>query len=220
MKTTKTALAAVKANPNNPRTISPDNERLLVRSILEFPKMLEIRPVVTDSEGMILGGNMRYKALTKIAAMTEEEIVAEIASLRSSQSKTAEEVENLTTFWCEWLREPFTHVIDASTLSEAEKQAFIIKDNVNFGHWEFDMLDNFNQEDLQDWGVNTWGGLTPLTAPGNTPEPIAHADNRERIILIFPRERKAEVEQLLRLPGSKNVYRLDELINGEGQCAE
>lgn len=215
MKTNKTPLAAVKVNPNNPRTISPENERLLVKSILEFPKMLEMRPVVTDTDGVILGGNMRYKALTTIAAMSEHQILAEIAALRSTQSKTTEEVDNLTAFWVEWLREPFAFVVDASNLSESEKQAFVIKDNVDFGHWEFDMLDNFSQEDLQDWGVSAWGGLTPLTAPGNTPEPMAHADNRERIILIFPRERKAEVEQLLGLPGGKNVYRLNELINGE-----
>lgn len=220
MKTNKTPLAAVKANPNNPRTISPENERLLVKSILEFPKMLEIRPIVTDIEGVILGGNMRYKALTAIAAMSEEQLLAEIAALRSTQSKTTEEVNNLTTFWVEWLRTPFAFVVDASNLSYEEKQAFVIKDNVNFGQWDFDLLDNFSQEDLQDWGVQTWGGLMPITAPGNTPEPIAPADNRERIILIFPRERKAEIEQLLGLPGGKNVYRLDELINGDERCAE
>lgn len=216
MKTNKSPLAAVKANPNNPRTISPENERLLVKSILEFPKMLEIRPVVTDREGVILGGNMRHKALTAIAAMSEKQIVAEIAALRSSQSKTPEEVDNLTSFWVEWLKAPFAFVVDASNLTEDEKRAFVIKDNVNFGHWEFDMLDNFSQEDLRDWGVNTWGGLTPLTAYGNVPEqPLVHTDNRERIILMFPRERKEEVKQLLRLHGDKNVYRLDELINGE-----
>lgn len=215
IKTTKQPLATLKANPDNPRTITPDNERLLVRSILEFPKMLEMRPVVADTDGLILGGNQRHKALTTIAAMTEEQLMAEIASLRSTKSKTPEEVENLTAFWTEWLREPFAYVIDASHLTKEEKQAFIIKDNVNFGHWEFDMLDNFSQEDLQDWGVNTWGGVTPLTVPGNTPDPIVCADNRERIILIFPRERKTEVEQLFGLPGDKNVYRLDELINDE-----
>lgn len=220
MKTNKTPLAAVKTNPNNPRTISPENERLLVKSILEFPKMLEIRPIVTDTEGVILGGNMRYKALTTIAAMSEEQLLAEITALRSTRSKTSEEVNNLTTFWVEWLRAPFAFVADASNFTEAEKQAFVIKDNVNFGQWDFDLLDNFSQEDLQDWGVQTWGGLTPITAPGNTLEPIATADNRERIILIFPRECKEEVERLLRLPGGKNVYRLDELINGDERCAE
>lgn len=213
-KTTKQPLAALKANPDNPRTITPDNERLLVRSILEFPKMLEMRPVVADTDGLILGGNQRHKALTTIAAMTEEQLLAEITSLRSTKGKTAEEVDNLTAFWAEWLREPFAHTVDASTLTEAEKQAFIIKDNVNFGQWEFDMLDNFSQDDLQDWGVNTWGGLTPLIAPGNSHEPIATADNRERIIVIFPRERKSEVEQLLRLQQpSKVVYKISELLN-------
>lgn len=215
MKTTKTPLAQIKANPNNPRTISDDNLQLLVNSILEFPKMLEIRPIVTDKDGTILGGNMRHKALTIIAGMDEERIVAEIGRLRSSQSKSEDEVRQLTAFWQKWLKSPYSHVVDASTLTEADKQAFIVKDNVNFGQWDWDALENFTQEELQDWGVQTWGALEPISAPAATTPLPGAADNRERIIVIFPRERRAEVERMLRLAGlpQKQVYRIDELTN-------
>lgn len=216
MKTTKTALAKIKANPNNPRTISDENLQLLINSILEFPKMLEIRPIVTDKGGTILGGNMRYKALAAIAAMSSDQIIAEIRGLRSSQSKTEDEIGKCTTFWLEWLKSPYSHVVDASTLTEADKQAFVVKDNVNFGQWDWDALENFTQEELQDWGVQTWGALQPIEAPGNVqPQLPGAADNRERIILIFPRERRAEVERLLGLAGKtqKQVYRIDELTN-------
>ena len=215
MKTTKTPLAKVKANPSNPRTISDENLQLLINSILEFPKMLEIRPVVTDKGGKILGGNMRHKALTAIAAMTEEEIIARFSRLRSSENKTEDEIRKSTVFWVKWLKSPYLLVVDASTLTEADKQAFVIKDNVIFGQWDWDALENFTQEELQDWGVQTWGALEPISAPSEaTPLPGA-ADNRERIIVIFPRERRAEVERLLRLAGlpQKQVYRIDELTN-------
>lgn len=215
MKTTKTPLAKIKANPNNPRTISDENLQLLINSILEFPKMLEIRPIVTDKGGTILGGNMRHKALTAIAAMSSDQIIAEIRDLRSSQGKTEDEIGKYTTFWLEWLKSPYSHVVDASTLTEADKQAFVVKDNVNFGQWDWDALENFTQEELQDWGVQTWGALEPISAPSEaTPLPGA-ADNRERIIVIFPRERRAEVERLLQLSGlpQKQVYRIDELTN-------
>lgn len=53
-------------NPANPRIIRDDKYKKLVKSIDEFPKMMELRPIIVDSEGMILGGNMRYKALKEL----------------------------------------------------------------------------------------------------------------------------------------------------------
>ncbi len=49
-------------NPNNPRIIKDDNFKKLVKSIKDFPEMLQIRPIIVNSEFMILGGNMRLKA--------------------------------------------------------------------------------------------------------------------------------------------------------------
>ena len=56
-------LSQIKANPENPRTIKDANFEKLCNSITEFPKMMELRPIVTDDDNMILGGNMRFKAL-------------------------------------------------------------------------------------------------------------------------------------------------------------
>lgn len=53
---------AIHKNPKNPRIIKDANFKALVKSIKEFPEMLFIRPIVVDSENMILGGNMRYEA--------------------------------------------------------------------------------------------------------------------------------------------------------------
>ena len=49
-------------NKENPRIIKDEKFRKLVQSIKDFPKMLELRPIVVDSELMVLGGNMRLKA--------------------------------------------------------------------------------------------------------------------------------------------------------------
>lgn len=216
MKTSKKLLSQVRANEDNPRRISDENLQLLVNSILEFPKMLQIRPLVLDAEGIILGGNMRHKALTQIAAMKQDDLRAAIKGLRSTQERKQDEVEKLIADWLEWLKEPFAYVAEASTLTEEERREFVIKDNVNFGQWDWDALDNFSQEDLQDWGVQTWSGLQPLSDPGNIPTDSngQAAESRERIIIIFPRERRQEVEQLLKLPQpTKPVYKISELIN-------
>jgi len=76
-------ITKVKSNPNNPRLIKDDKFHKLVNSIKEFPKMLEIRPIVVNEELIVLGGNMRLKAckeaglkevpVIKASDLTEEE---------------------------------------------------------------------------------------------------------------------------------------------------
>lgn len=56
-------LKDIKPNPNNPRVIRNDRFTKLKQSIQEFPKMMALRPIVLDSDNIILGGNMRYRAL-------------------------------------------------------------------------------------------------------------------------------------------------------------
>jgi site-specific DNA-methyltransferase (adenine-specific) len=53
-------------NENNPRILKDDKFKKLVQSIKDFPEMLEIRPIVVNNEMMILGGNMRLKAIQEI----------------------------------------------------------------------------------------------------------------------------------------------------------
>jgi ParB-like chromosome segregation protein Spo0J len=55
-------ISEVKLNPNNPRIIKDDNFKKLVKSVIDFPEMLHLRPIVVNKEMVILGGNMRYKA--------------------------------------------------------------------------------------------------------------------------------------------------------------
>jgi hypothetical protein len=52
----------VRPDPNNPRTIRDDKFAALVKSLQEFPEMLEKRPIVVTQEYVALGGNMRLKA--------------------------------------------------------------------------------------------------------------------------------------------------------------
>ena len=59
-------LSEIKANPNNPRVIKDDKFAKLVKSISEFPKMMELRPMVINSDNVVLGGNMRLKALKEL----------------------------------------------------------------------------------------------------------------------------------------------------------
>lgn len=63
-------IGKLKPNPNNPRVVKDNKFKQLVKSIQEFPQMLEIRPIVVNADMMVLGGNMRLKAC-KDAGLTE-----------------------------------------------------------------------------------------------------------------------------------------------------
>jgi hypothetical protein len=70
-------------NEKNPRWIPDDAFERLKASIRSFPQMLEIRPVVVDENGIILGGNMRYRAAKAIGLDTIP--VIEAADLTEDQ---------------------------------------------------------------------------------------------------------------------------------------
>ena len=73
-KTELLPVSKIKNNPNNPRVIKDDKFRKLVKSIKEFPEMMEIRPIVVNDELIALGGNMRLKAC-KEAGLTEVPVI-------------------------------------------------------------------------------------------------------------------------------------------------
>lgn len=74
MNSKKVKISEVKANPNNPRIIKDDKFAKLVQSIKDFPQMLEIRPIVVNSDMVVLGGNMRLRAC-KEAGLKEVPII-------------------------------------------------------------------------------------------------------------------------------------------------
>lgn len=62
MKKTVMKISDIKPNPNNPRLIKDDKFKKLVQSLKDFPEMLDAREIVVNTDMVILGGNMRYKA--------------------------------------------------------------------------------------------------------------------------------------------------------------
>jgi len=58
----RAAVGTILPNPSNPRIIKDYKFKKLVKSIEDFPQMLELRPIVVDNNMVVLGGNMRLKA--------------------------------------------------------------------------------------------------------------------------------------------------------------
>ncbi|MEI7668870.1 MAG: DNA methyltransferase [Pseudomonadota bacterium] len=59
-------VSKIKTNPNNPRLIKDERFAKLVQSIKDFPAMMELRPIVVNRDNMVLGGNMRLKAIQSL----------------------------------------------------------------------------------------------------------------------------------------------------------
>jgi DNA modification methylase len=77
----------IRLNPDNPRFIKDDKFKKLCQSIKEFPKMLELRPIIVDSTGLILGGNMRFRAITQLGLELKDEWFKEASSLTDEEKR-------------------------------------------------------------------------------------------------------------------------------------
>ena len=85
MKIEKIKIEEIKPNPDNPRIIKDEKYRKLIKSIKDFPQMLDIRPIVVDDNMIVLGGNMRLKAC-KDAGLKEIPVI-KASDLTESQKK-------------------------------------------------------------------------------------------------------------------------------------
>lgn len=157
METERVKISQLQVNEQNPRTCTDKQFEKLVRSVITFPKMLEVRPIVVGEGGVALGGNMRLRALQAIATMTDEEIMRHIEQSAKYKDRTECERVALLRYWQKWQHEPMVSVVRTDNMTEDERREFIIKDNVGFGAWDWDMLANdWDTDELDDWGLSAW----------------------------------------------------------------
>ena len=104
----------IKPNPNNPRIIKDNKFKQLVKSIQDFPQMLELRPIVIDENNMVLGGNMRLKAC--IEAGLKDVPVKQAKDLTEEQKKEFIVKDNVG--YGEWDWDDLANNWDAQELTE------------------------------------------------------------------------------------------------------
>ena len=144
-------ITRLKENANNPRSISKEKFMKLVKSLLTFPEMLQLRPIVVDNNLMVLGGNMRLKALLHILQMSVNDMGNIIGDIAEERRRV------LIERWRNWQSHALVDVAKADELTDEQKREFIIKDNVGFGEWDMDALANeWNTAQLQEWGLDLW----------------------------------------------------------------
>jgi hypothetical protein len=135
MKAYNEKISKVKPNPNNPRIIKDDKFEKLVRSIKEFPKMLEIRPIVVNDDMIVLGGNMRLKAC-KEAGLKEVPII-KASDLTEEEQKQFIIKDNVSGGEWEW--DMLANEWDVEQLED----------------WGLDVLNNQNEDDIYTTKVDS-----------------------------------------------------------------
>jgi hypothetical protein len=152
----------IQENSENPRYISEEKFKKLKKSIKDFPDMLEKRPLVVDENMIVLGGNMRLKALTELGY---------------------KEVP----------------VIKAIGWTEDQKKEFVIKDNLGFGSWDWDVLANeWEPELLSEWGMDLPSYFDQTNLDGFFDEPENEdLETSNKIILEYPEDECSEIKDKL-----------------------
>ena len=139
-------------NPANPRVLRDDQYKKLLASIKRDPEFLSKRPVV-HADNVILGGNMRYRAL--LEATKDAEFRERIGT------KKAGEV-------------PASWVLDASEFTEEQRRRFVIVDNAPdgmSGDWDWDVLANeWEDLDLNALGLEVPGFDAEIIEPPLLPD--------------------------------------------------
>ena len=126
----------IKPNPNNPRLIKGNKFKKLVKSIQEFPEMQKLRAIIVDENMMVLGGNMRLKACIHIGLKKVyiDKFTKKMANEMNLLAKKEARSEKTYQEYC---------------------NEFIIKDNSNFGEWDFDVLANeWDLKGLDECGLD------------------------------------------------------------------
>jgi DNA modification methylase len=143
MKSITVKISEVKSNPNNPRIIKDDKFQKLVKSIKEFPEMLNIRPIVVNADMVVLGGNMRLKAC-KEAGLKEVTII-KAEDLTEDQQKQFIIKDNVG--FGEWDWEDLANNWDAEQLTDW---------GLDIPDFKPDVLEAEEDEfDVRDGGIDT-----------------------------------------------------------------
>lgn len=142
--------------PANPRTIKKSELKKLMNSVLLFPQMLLLRPI-TVFDNVVLAGNMRLRSICSIAPMNVETLGKTLKEFSEFRDKPAEVQAEIFEFWCSFIKDPDKKILiqNISNATPGQLQEFVIKDNIDFGDHDYQMLaDSWNHESLRNWGLN------------------------------------------------------------------
>lgn len=132
-------------NPINPRRIVIGQKRRLQQSIMLFPKMLTYRDIIVNKDNVVLAGNQRTTILKEILTSTPMDWMVILQENEKWQELTEKQRDTVIEYWKAWVENPLVEVTLAE-LSEDEEKELIIKDNNEFGEFDYGKLQQIYDE--------------------------------------------------------------------------
>lgn len=120
-------LSNIKVNPNNPRAIKDGKFNKLLESLREFPEMMKERPMVLVTD-------------------TDGKLMPLGGNMRLRALKELKYTE---------ISDDWVSIVDNWT--DEQKRQFIVKDNLSYGEWDWDLLTSeYDKEELIEWGMDLY----------------------------------------------------------------
>jgi len=167
-------LKDLKPNPKNPRFIRDEKFERLKKSIQDFPEMLKLRPIVVDDDMVVLGGNMRLKALTDLGVKEVEIIKAKDLT----EEQKAEFIIKDNVGFGEWDWDSLANEWDSQLLGEWGMDVWQLDANS-----DVDMVNSGTEDD-------EWVGMPEFEQKEDSLRIIIHFDNE------YDREHFAKEKEL------------------------
>lgn len=120
-------LSNIKVNPNNPRVIKDGKFNKLLESLREFPEMMKERPLVVVTD-------------------TDGKLMPLGGNMRLRALKELKYTE---------ISDDWISIVDNWT--DEQKRQFIVKDNLSYGEWDWDLLTSeYDKDELIEWGMDLY----------------------------------------------------------------
>ncbi|MBR5592797.1 MAG: hypothetical protein IKW46_01870 [Bacteroidaceae bacterium] len=189
-------------NPINPRKIVLGQKRRLQQSIMLFPKMLYYRDIIINKDKVVLAGNQRTTILKEIITSSPMDWMIILQENEKWQTLTEKQRDVVIEYWKKWIEEPIIDVTEIE-LNEEEEKELIIKDNNEFGEFDYDKLQQIYDEiNLVNFGFdealfyNPEEDDTVLTKiKGSTPVKINMLSFGKNVVAVTKEEYETLVER-------------------------
>ena len=104
----------------------------------------------------------------------------------------------------------------AEGLTEEQKKEFIVKDNVGFGEWEWDMLANeWDSVQLAEWGLDVWQNEDDIETTDEFSLPDGEKGNLEQITYTLSSEQSNIIKEAVQEIKHTEEYKYVETYGNE-----
>ena len=154
MTTMKKNISDLVINPINPRKIRIEQKKRLQQSIMLFPKMLGVRDIIINKDNVVLAGNQRTSILKEIVNTSPLDWMVVLQDNEKWSEISELERENILDEWKQWVENPEVSVTVAD-LTEDEEKELIIKDNQEYGEFDYNaLLHLYDDVNLINFGMD------------------------------------------------------------------